>query len=154
MSQNQAPEVHEDASIQESAHSINEPMQEESQEPIEVLSQQNETDNTVLPDNESAKSEKEDEREKIMPEEIRHKVSSVVPALLKVAEDDQVRCCCCSCNINCTTSCLNTCCMPCNVPFKKRQDGATVRENFTFSTKHCKKEMRQGEQYFKRLFSH
>ena len=128
-SQNQAPEVHEEIPTQENGHdhSINiEPMQEElSQQPIVSLNQQNEVDTINLLD--GSESEEEDPRDKIMPEEVRHKVSSVVPALLSVVEDDKIRCC--GCNCDCTTNCLNTCCLPCNNPFKKRQlQGPTAKE--------------------------
>ena len=151
VSQNQASEVQEDTPIRDNGHSI-EPMQEESQveEPTEVLSQQNGTDKTALPDNES-EHEKEDEREKIMPEEIRQKVSSVVPALLKVAKDDKIRCCCCSCDVNCTTSCLNTCCIPCNNPFKKRRDAATAKEKFQIFNETLQKGSEAGRAIFQEI---
>jgi hypothetical protein len=88
-------------------------MQEESsQEPAEILSQQNGPERINLLDNGSERKQ-EDQREKIMPKEIRHKVSSVIPALLKVVENNnKVRYC------SCTTSCLNSFCQPCNNPCK------------------------------------
>ena len=147
VSQGQASEVNEDAPIQENGHSI-EPMQEESQQPTKILNQQNGTDATNLPDNEP-EHEEEDERDKIVPKEIRHKVSSVVPALLKVVEDDKVRCC--GCNCDCTTSCLNTCCLPCNNPFKKRQATAAVKEKFQIFNETLQKGSEAGRAIFQEI---
>ena len=57
-----------------------------------------------------------------MPEEIRQKVSSVVPALLKVVENDKVRYC------GCTASRLNSCCQPCNInSFTEEEDTTGVK---------------------------
>jgi hypothetical protein len=158
VSQDQASEVHEEAQTQENGHAIESTtMQEESsQQPTEILNResQNGADSIInLPDSESEHKE-EDQREKIMPKEIRHKVTSVVPALLKVVEDDKTRCC--GCNCDCSTSCLNTCCLPCNNPFKRDQCKTLIlkKKNFKSSMKHCKKEARLGERYFRRLFFH
>ena len=98
-------------------------MEEEPQQPTESLSQQNGhgADTTNLLDS-GSESRQEDKKEKIMPKEIRHKVSSVVPALLKVIENDKVRYC------GCTASCLNSFCQPCNTKsFTKEEDTTSVK---------------------------
>ena len=118
VSQNEAPEVHEETPTQENGHDHSiKPMQgESSQQPNIRLNQQNKVAMINLTD--GSESEEEDPRDKIMPEELRQKVSSVVPALLSVVEDDKIRCCGCICD--CTTDCLNTCCLPCNNPLKEQ----------------------------------
>ena len=150
-SQDQAPEVHEESQAQENGDAI-EPMQEEPQQPTEILSQQNGADTCIvnLPDNGSEHKE-EDPREKIMPEEVRQKVSSVVPALLSVVEDDKIRCC--GCNCNCTTNFLNTCCLPCNNPFKKRQmqDPNAKEEKFHMFNETLQKGSEAGRAIFQEI---
>ena len=145
--QDQASEVHEVAQVQENGHTI-EHVQEESQQSNEILNQQNGTDATNLHINEQ-KSEEEDEREKIMPKEIRHKVSSVVPTLLKVVENDKHKCCCCNCDVNCTINCLNTCCLPCNNPFCKSQDAA--KETFQIFNETLQKGSEAGRAIFQEI---
>ena len=145
--QDQASEVHKVAQVQENGHTI-EHVQEESQQSNEILNQQNGTEATNLHINEQ-KSEEEDEREKIMPKEIRHKVSSIVPALLKVVENDKHKCCCCNCDVNCTVNCLNTCCLPCNNPFCKSQDAA--KETFQIFNETLQKGSEAGRAIFQEI---
>ena len=153
-SQEQAPdsEVHEEPQAQENGDAIIEPMEEEPQQPTELLSQQNGADTCIvtLPDTGSEHKE-EDPKEKIMPEEVRQKVSSVVPALLNVVEDDKIRCC--GCNCDCTTNCLNTCCLPCNNPFKKRQsqDPNAKEEKFHMFNETLQKGSEAGRAIFQEI---
>ena len=142
-----ACEVYEEALIH---HSI-EHVQEESQQPIEILNQQNGTQEAMdLSDNEQECKE-EDEREKIMPKEIRQKVSSVIPALLKVVEDDKC-CCCCNCDHDCTTSCLSTCCLPCNNPFRKSWDThVAAEEEFHIFNETLRKGSEAGRAIFQEI---
>ena len=150
-SQDQAPEVHEEPQAQENGDAI-EPMEEEPQQPTEILSQQNGADTCIvtLPDNGSEHKE-EDPKEKIMPEEVCQKVSSVVPALLSVVEDDKIRCC--GCNCDCTTNCLNTCCIPCNNPFKKQQsqDPKAKEEEFHMFNETLQKGSEAGRAIFQEI---
>ena len=143
----QASEVHEEAPI----HHSDEHLQEESQQPIELLDQQDGTQDVMsLSDNEQG-CEEEDEREKIMPKEIRHIVSFVIPALLKVVEDDKC-CCCCNCDHDCTTSCLNTCCLPCNNPFRKSQDAhVAIEEEFHIFNETLRKGSEAGRAIFQEI---
>ena len=147
--QDQASEMHEEPQIQENGHTI-EHVQNEYQQSTEIQNQENGTDVMDLPVNEP-KSEEEDEREKIMPKEIRQKVSSVVPALLKVAENDKHKCCCCNCEVNCTVNCLNTCCLPCNNPFRKSQDAEKQTMSFEIFNETLQKGSEAGRAIFQEI---
>ena len=120
LSQNQTLKVREEAPTH-----VNGIAQQASQQSDELRQSETEITDLHVPKNE-IEHDKRDEREKIIPKEIRQKIYTIVPALLKVVEDDTQTCC--SSNCSCTVSCLNICCLPCNNPLSKSED--TTEEKF------------------------